>query len=89
MAFEDSHTLFVTKWLRAVGLEHLLDRWYSYRNGLFREKERHPKRAVYSRLYEFCDSIIESFREREKELCQAYDDTLQDFESEEKLEVEI
>ncbi len=87
MAFEDSHTLFVVRWLRRLQLEHLLEKWYKYQIEIFSEKVRHPKRKVYSRLYEFFALVAGEFPSREEELADAYDAELDDLEIEEKVEV--
>lgn len=87
MAFEDSHTLFVTRWLRRLELEHLLGKWYQYQIEIFSEKVRHPKRKVYSRLYEFFALVAGEVPDREEELAEAYDIELDGVEIEEKVEI--
>jgi hypothetical protein len=87
MAYEDSHTLFVVTWLERIERRDLLRLWYDYRDELFDEKERHPKRRVYSRLYEFFHTIAERSLDVDR-LRQAYDETLQELGTIEKLPIE-
>jgi hypothetical protein len=87
MAYEDSHTLFVVRWLDRVGLHDLLRLWYDYRDELFDEKERHPRRRVYSRLYEFFHTVAEHYSDLDR-LQQAYDETLDELGTIEKLPIE-
>lgn len=89
MAFEDSHTFFVVKWLREIGLENMLDLWYDYHHKKYLEKKKHRDRKVYSRIYEFVVDLIEKFPEKEEEMVNAYDQLLAESEIEEKMEFEI
>ena len=84
MAYEDSHTLFVVTWLRKVGLEPLLHLWYTYREDLEKEKRRHPRRKVYSSLYEFFEIVTEHFPKNEL-LSSAYDETIDELQTIEKM----
>lgn len=85
MAFEDSQTLFIVRWLRALDLEELLDRWYDYRRELQKEKRR--KRHVYSRMYEFFALLAGDMPDREEEMAITYDILLNESEVEEKVEL--
>ena len=89
MAFEDSHTLFVVRWLRLLGLEKEIDRWYKYKKEMAREKTRKKSRKVYSRLYEFFAMIVGDFPDREEEMAEAYDTVLEGMEVEEKVEFSL
>ena len=85
MAFEDSHTLFVVRWLTLLGLEKEIDRWYEYKKELKHEKKK--RRRVYSRLYEFFAVVVGDYPDREEEMAEAYDRVLGDMVVEEKVEV--
>jgi hypothetical protein len=89
MAFEDSHTLFIVKWLRLLSLENELQKWYDYQDKLVKEKKRYRRKKVYSRLYEFFSELVEEYPERNDEMMEAYDYVLQDIDVEEKLELDI
>jgi uncharacterized protein len=87
MAYEDSHTFFVVTWLRRCDQEDLLRLWYDYREELFDEKTRHPKRKVYSRLYEFYRVVEEQVQDTDA-LARAYEETLEELGTIEKLPIE-
>ena len=91
MAYEDSHTLFVVRFLDRIERPDLIHLWYDYRDELFDEKERHPKRKVYSRLYEFVMVVAEHLDDKgpnDDQLQHAYDETLAELGTIEKLPVE-
>jgi hypothetical protein len=89
MAHEDSHTLFVARWLALLNLNHHIEDWYTYRDNLFKEKREARQEKVYSRLYEFFTLLLEKYEEREQEFSETYDKVLDDIGVEEKLEVSI
>lgn len=89
MAHEDSHTLFVYRWLKLLHLDQHIEDWYVYRNNLFKEKKRDPEEKIYSRLYEFFCVLVQKYEGREDELSETYDKVLEDIGVEEKLEVDI
>jgi hypothetical protein len=85
MAFEDSHTLFVVRWLELLGIEKEISRWYEYKKELRYEKKK--KRRVYSRLYEFFSLVAGDYPDREEEMAEAYDYVLEGMEVEEKVQI--